>query len=78
MHDLTLIILAIYAIVSLRIEIVTKSWKEGWYDESGIAFSIVLVVLWYLLQVEQASVGAFLLSADEAFVKQKTKVCCTD
>jgi Ca2+-transporting ATPase len=44
MHDLTLIILAICAIVSLGIGIVTEGWKEGWYDGSGIAFSIVLVV----------------------------------
>jgi Ca2+-transporting ATPase len=44
MHDLTLIILAICAIVSLGIGIVTEGWKEGWYDGAGIAFSIVLVV----------------------------------
>jgi Ca2+-transporting ATPase len=43
-HDLTLIILAICAVVSLAIGIVTNGWKEGWYDGAGIAFSIILVV----------------------------------
>ena len=44
MQDLTLIILAVCAIVSLVIGVITEGWMEGWYDGSGIAFSIMLVV----------------------------------
>ncbi|KAG0581781.1 hypothetical protein M758_3G006500 [Ceratodon purpureus] len=44
MHDLTLIILAVCAIVSLIIGVITEGWQEGWYDGAGIGFSIVLVV----------------------------------
>ncbi|CAM6022780.1 unnamed protein product [Sphagnum balticum] len=54
---------------------VTEGRKERWYDGSGIAFSIVLVVLWSLLPVEEASADALLLSADDTFVKQRTKAC---
>lgn len=45
MQDLTLIILAVCAALSLGIGIATEGWKEGWYDGAGIAFSICLVVL---------------------------------
>jgi len=44
MQDLTLMILALCAVVSLVIGIVTEGWREGWYDGAGIAFSILLVV----------------------------------
>ncbi len=79
MHDLTLTILAICAsCVSLGIGTVTADWEKGWYDGSGIAFSIVLVVLWSLLQVEEASADTLLLSAYEVSVKQRTKAYYTD
>jgi magnesium-transporting ATPase (P-type) len=78
MHDLTLTILAICAVVSLEIGTVTEDWEKGWYDGFGIAFSIVLVVLWSLLQVEEASADTLLLSACEASVKQRTKACYAD
>ncbi len=78
MHDLTLTILAICACVSLGIKIVTEDWGNEWYDGSGIAFSIVPVVLWSLLEMEEASADALLLSAHEASVKQRTKACYTD
>lgn len=44
MHDLTLIILAVCAIASLIIGVITEGWQEGWYDGAGIGFSILLVV----------------------------------
>lgn len=44
MQDLTLIILAVCAIVSLIIGVITEGWEEGWYDGAGIGFSIMLVV----------------------------------
>lgn len=44
MHDLTLIILAVCAVVSLIIGVITEGWQEGWYDGAGIGFSILLVV----------------------------------
>lgn len=45
MQDLTLAILAVCAVVSLIIGIITEGWQEGWYDGAGIGFSILLVVL---------------------------------
>ncbi|EFJ37088.1 hypothetical protein SELMODRAFT_266601 [Selaginella moellendorffii] len=44
MHDLTLAILGFCAILSLVIGVLTEGWKEGWYDGTGIALSIILVV----------------------------------
>lgn len=45
MQDLTLVILAVCAVVSLIIGVITEGWQEGWYDGVGIGFSILLVVL---------------------------------
>lgn len=44
LHDLTLMILTVCALVSLVIGIFADGWREGWYDGGGIAFSIILVV----------------------------------
>lgn len=44
MQDLTLIILAVCAVVSLVINVITEGLQEGWYDGAGIGFSIILVV----------------------------------
>lgn len=44
MQDLTLVILAVCAVVSLIIGVITEGWQEGWYDGAGIGFSILLVV----------------------------------
>ncbi|KAJ7534406.1 hypothetical protein O6H91_13G093000 [Diphasiastrum complanatum] len=45
MHDMTLIILAVCALLSLAIGIPTEGLEKGWYDGAGIGFSIILVVL---------------------------------
>lgn len=45
MQDLTLAILAVCAVVSLIIGVITEGWQEGWYDGVGIGFSILLVVV---------------------------------
>ncbi|GJP56165.1 hypothetical protein CLOM_g15215 [Closterium sp. NIES-68] len=44
MQDLTLIILAICATLSLVVGVVTEGVAEGWYDGAGILLSIFLVV----------------------------------
>lgn len=45
MQDLTLMILFVCAIVSFGVGIATEGLAEGWYDGTGILFSIMLVVL---------------------------------
>ncbi|KAG2626611.1 hypothetical protein PVAP13_3KG373300 [Panicum virgatum] len=45
LHDLTLIILMVCAVVSLVVGLATKGWPKGIYDGLGIIFSILLVVL---------------------------------
>ncbi len=77
-HDLTLIILAIFVIISPEVRTITEGWKEEWYDDSGITFNIVLVMLWCIPQMEEASAHALPLSTGETPVKQKTKPRCTD
>ncbi|GJP54477.1 hypothetical protein CLOM_g13560 [Closterium sp. NIES-68] len=44
MQDMTLWILAVCAVFSLLVGIVTEGWQEGWYDGAGILLSILLVV----------------------------------
>jgi Ca2+-transporting ATPase len=45
LHDLTLIILMVCAVVSLVVGLATKGWPMGIYDGLGIVLSILLVVL---------------------------------
>ena len=45
LHDLTLIILMVCAIVSIGVGIPTEGWPKGLYDGLGILLSIVLVVM---------------------------------
>lgn len=45
LHDLTLIILVVCALVSLVVGLATEGWPKGIYDGLGIIFSILLVVL---------------------------------
>uniref|UniRef100_A0A0E0DTG4 Calcium-transporting ATPase n=1 Tax=Oryza meridionalis TaxID=40149 RepID=A0A0E0DTG4_9ORYZ len=45
LHDLTLIILVVCALVSLVVGLATKGWPMGIYDGFGIILSILLVVL---------------------------------
>ncbi|XP_066364831.1 probable calcium-transporting ATPase 6, plasma membrane-type isoform X2 [Miscanthus floridulus] len=45
LHDLTLIILIVCAIVSLVVGLATEGWPKGIYDGLGIITSILLVVL---------------------------------
>lgn len=45
MQDLTLEILFVCALVSFGVGIATEGLAEGWYDGTGIFFSIILVVL---------------------------------
>ncbi|CAM6092805.1 unnamed protein product [Calypogeia fissa] len=45
MQDLTLQILFFCAFISFGVGIATEGLKEGWYDGTGILFSIILVVL---------------------------------
>lgn len=45
LHDLTLIILIVCAVVSLAVGLATEGWPKGIYDGLGIILSILLVVL---------------------------------
>ena len=45
LHDLTLIILMVCAVVSIGVGIPTEGWPKGLYDGLGIVLSIVLVVM---------------------------------
>lgn len=45
LHDLTLIILMVCAIVSIGVGIATEGWPKGVYDGLGIILSIFLVVM---------------------------------
>ncbi|KAJ9695897.1 hypothetical protein PVL29_011059 [Vitis rotundifolia] len=45
LHDLTLIILMICAVISIGVGLPTEGWPEGMYDGVGILVSIFLVVL---------------------------------
>ncbi|WVZ99072.1 hypothetical protein U9M48_044422 [Paspalum notatum var. saurae] len=45
LHDLTLIILIVCAVVSLVVGLATEGWPKGMYDGLGIILSILLVVL---------------------------------
>jgi magnesium-transporting ATPase (P-type) len=45
LHDLTLIILIVCAVVSLMVGLATEGWPKGIYDGLGIITSILLVVL---------------------------------
>ncbi|KAM3738973.1 hypothetical protein ACB098_09G170500 [Castanea mollissima] len=45
LHDLTLIILMVCAVVSIGVGIPTEGWPKGLYDGLGIILSIVLVVM---------------------------------
>ncbi|XP_076955339.1 calcium-transporting ATPase 4, plasma membrane-type-like isoform X1 [Bidens hawaiensis] len=44
LHDLTLIILIVCAIVSIGVGLATEGWPDGLYDGLGILLSILLVV----------------------------------
>lgn len=44
LHDLTLIILMVCAVVSIGVGIATEGWPKGVYDGLGILLSIILVV----------------------------------
>lgn len=43
-QDVTLMILAVCAVISVLVGIPTEGLAEGWYDGAGIGFSIILVV----------------------------------
>nr|CAB3461081.1 unnamed protein product [Digitaria exilis] len=45
LHDLTLIILMVCAVVSLAVGLATEGWPKGIYDGLGIMLSILLVVV---------------------------------
>ncbi|KAL5231453.1 hypothetical protein ABZP36_030229 [Zizania latifolia] len=45
LHDLTLIILIVCALVSLVVGLASQGWPKGTYDSLGIILSILLVVL---------------------------------
>ncbi|XP_049935385.1 calcium-transporting ATPase 4, plasma membrane-type-like isoform X1 [Nymphaea colorata] len=45
LHDLTLIILMVCAVISVVVGVVTEGWPKGMYDGIGIILSIFLVVL---------------------------------
>ncbi|CAN4106603.1 unnamed protein product [Withania somnifera] len=45
LHDLTLVILIVCAVVSIGVGLATEGWPKGTYDGLGIIFSIALVVL---------------------------------
>ncbi|KAL7097850.1 hypothetical protein ACP275_10G169300 [Erythranthe tilingii] len=45
LHDLTLIILIVCAVVSIAVGLATEGWPRGMYDGVGIIFSIFLVVM---------------------------------
>lgn len=45
LHDLTLIILMVCAVVSIGVGIATEGWPKGVYDGLGILLSIILVVM---------------------------------
>ncbi|KAG8085992.1 hypothetical protein GUJ93_ZPchr0010g10583 [Zizania palustris] len=45
LHDLTLIILVVCALVSLVVGLASQGWPKGTYDSLGIILSILLVVL---------------------------------
>ncbi|KAF5736478.1 calcium-transporting ATPase 4 plasma membrane-type-like isoform X2 [Tripterygium wilfordii] len=45
LHDLTLIILMVCAVVSVGVGIATEGWPKGMYDGLGIILCIVLVVM---------------------------------
>ncbi|KAL5546364.1 hypothetical protein UlMin_006051 [Ulmus minor] len=45
LHDLTLIILMVCALVSIGVGIATEGWPKGLYDGAGIIISIFLVVI---------------------------------
>lgn len=45
LHDLTLIILMVCAVVSIGVGLATEGWPKGVYDGLGILLSIILVVM---------------------------------
>ncbi|CAI9754808.1 unnamed protein product [Fraxinus pennsylvanica] len=45
LHDLTLIILMVCAVVSIGVGLATEGWPKGMYDGLGIILSILLVVM---------------------------------
>lgn len=45
LHDLTLIILIVCAVVSIGVGLATEGWPKGMYDGVGIILSILLVVM---------------------------------
>ncbi|KAL8489488.1 hypothetical protein ACS0TY_025401 [Phlomoides rotata] len=45
LHDLTLIILIVCAVVSIGVGLATEGWPKGMYDGLGIILSILLVVM---------------------------------
>lgn len=45
LHDLTLIILMVCAVVSIGVGLATEGWPKGMYDGLGILLSIILVVM---------------------------------
>ncbi|XP_042049557.1 calcium-transporting ATPase 4, plasma membrane-type-like [Salvia splendens] len=45
LHDLTLIILIVCAVVSIGVGLATEGWPKGTYDGLGIILSILLVVM---------------------------------
>ncbi|KAL2466006.1 Calcium-transporting ATPase 4 [Abeliophyllum distichum] len=45
LHDLTLIILIVCAVVSIGVGLATEGWPKGMYDGMGIILSVLLVVM---------------------------------
>ncbi|XP_019057894.1 PREDICTED: calcium-transporting ATPase 8, plasma membrane-type-like [Tarenaya hassleriana] len=44
-QDITLVLLMVAAIASLLLGIKTKTIKYGWYDEAGLAFAVIFVII---------------------------------
>ena len=44
MHDLTLILLSIAAVISIFLGVRTEGWGEGWYDGAAIIIAVVVCV----------------------------------
>ena len=44
MHDLTLILLSIAAVISIFLGVRTEGWAEGWYDGAAIIIAVVVCV----------------------------------
>ena len=45
MHDLTLILLSIAAVISIFLGVRTEGWGEGWYDGAAIIIAVVVFLI---------------------------------